>query len=91
MKAPPFAYFRARSLTEVFDLLETHGESAKLLAGGQRLLAALNMRLSSPELLIDITRLSGLSGIAVRAATVTIGALTLHGRSALTDGKRDEP
>ena len=52
MKAPPFAYVAARSLAEVFDLLEQHGERAKLLAGGQSLLATLNMRLSAPELLI---------------------------------------
>jgi carbon-monoxide dehydrogenase medium subunit len=78
LKAPPFAYIRARSLAEVYDLLETHGENAKLLAGGQSLLAALNMRLSSPALLIDITRLAGLSGIAVHDGTATIGALTTH-------------
>lgn len=78
MKAPPFAYIRASSLGEVYGLLKAHGDSAKLLAGGQSLLAALNMRLSSPELLIDITRLPGLSGIAVRDGTVTIGALTTH-------------
>mgnify|MGYP001608033637 FL=1 len=78
MKAPPFAYVRARSLAEVFDLLETHGEKAKLLAGGQSLLATLNMRLSSPELLIDISRLGDLSGIEVKGKTVTIGALTTH-------------
>jgi carbon-monoxide dehydrogenase medium subunit len=78
VKAPPFAYIRASSLGEVYGLLKAHGDSAKLLAGGQSLLAALNMRLSSPELLIDITRLPGLSGIAVRDGTVTIGALTTH-------------
>lgn len=78
MKAPPFAYVAARSLAEVFDLLERHGERAKLLAGGQSLLAALNMRLSAPELLIDITRLRELSGIQVRDGTVQIGALTTH-------------
>jgi len=78
VKAPPFAYVRARSLPEVFDLLEAHGESAKLLAGGQSLIAALNMRLSSPELLIDITQLSGLSGITVHDGTASIGALTTH-------------
>lgn len=78
MKAPPFAYIRARSLAEVCDLLETHGENAKLLAGGQSLLAALNMRLSAPELLIDITRLAELAGIAVRDGTATIGALATH-------------
>lgn len=78
MKAPPFAYIRARSLAEVHDLLETHGENAKLLAGGQSLLATLNMRLSSPDLLIDITRLAGLTGISVHDGTATIGALTTH-------------
>jgi len=78
MKAPPLAYVRARSLAEVFDLLATHGDGAKLLAGGQSLLAALNMRLSAPELLIDISRLTELSGIQARDGVVRIGALTTH-------------
>jgi aerobic carbon-monoxide dehydrogenase medium subunit len=78
LKAPPFAYIRARSLIEVFDLLAKHGDGAKILAGGQSLLATLNMRLSAPDLLIDITRLSGLSGIQVRRDRVRIGALTTH-------------
>jgi carbon-monoxide dehydrogenase medium subunit len=78
LKAPPFAYARARSLAEVFDLLEKHGDRARLLAGGQSLLAALNMRLSTPELLIDISRLTELSGIQVRDGKARIGALTTH-------------
>ena len=78
MKAPSFAYARARSLAEVFDLLAQHGDGAKLLAGGQSLIATLNMRLSAPQLLIDISRLTELSGIQVRDDTVRIGALTTH-------------
>jgi len=78
MKAPPFAYVRAQTLGEVFELLETHGAGAKLLAGGQSLLATLNLRLSAPELLIDITRIPGLSGIKVADGKVSIGALTTH-------------
>jgi carbon-monoxide dehydrogenase medium subunit len=78
VKAPPFAYARARSLAEVFELLAAHGDGAKLLAGGQSLIATLNMRLSSPRLLIDITRLTELSGIQVRDGVVRIGALTTH-------------
>lgn len=78
MKAPPFAYVRAQTLGEVFELLETHGAGAKLLAGGQSLLATLNLRLSAPELLIDITRIPGLSGIEVADGKVSIGALTTH-------------
>jgi len=78
VKAPPFAYARARNLAEVFELLAAHGDGAKLLAGGQSLIATLNMRLSSPQLLIDITRLTQLSGIEVRDGRVRIGALTTH-------------
>ena len=78
MKAPPFAYIRAKTLFEVFELLETHGDGARLLAGGQSLLATLNLRLSSPEVLIDITRIPGLAGIKVADGKISIGALTTH-------------
>lgn len=78
MKAPPFAYVRAASLPAVFDLLEAHGDGAKLLAGGQSLIATLNLRLSSPAVLIDITRIPGLSGIKVANGKISIGALTTH-------------
>lgn len=78
MKAPSFAYAKPRSLDEVFALAERHGGDAKLLAGGQTLLATLNMRLSSPALLIDITGVPGLAGISVKGNTLRIGALTTH-------------
>ena len=78
MKAPPFAYIKAATLAEVFQLLETHGDGARLLAGGQSLLAALNLRLSSPQILIDITGIRELAGIKVARGKVTIGALTTH-------------
>jgi carbon-monoxide dehydrogenase medium subunit len=78
VKAPAFAYARPRSLAEAFDLFEAHGDGAKILAGGQSLLAALNMRLSSPDLLVDITALPGLSGISVDGHALRIGALTTH-------------
>ena len=78
MKAPPFAYIKPAKLVEVFQLLETHGDGARLLAGGQSLLAALNLRLSAPDLLIDITGIPGLAGISVANGKVTIGAATTH-------------
>ena len=78
MKAPPFAYARARDPAEVFELLNRHGDEARILAGGQSLMPALNMRLSSPQLLIDITRLRQLAGIRVNGDVVHIGALTTH-------------
>ncbi len=80
MKAPDFAYARPSSLEEALGLLERHGEGAKVLAGGQSLIPSLNMRLSSPELLVDITGLQGLSNIEVANGTVRIGALVTHAR-----------
>ncbi len=78
MKAPSFAYARPRSIAEAFDLLDAHGDGAKILAGGQSLLASLNMRLSSPDILVDITGVPGLAGIRVEGSTLRIGALTTH-------------
>jgi carbon-monoxide dehydrogenase medium subunit len=78
MKAPPFAYIKVRTLAEVFQLLEAHGDGARVLAGGQSLIATLNLRLSSPDVLIDITGLDQLAGITVAQDKVTIGALTTH-------------
>jgi len=78
VKAPDFAYAKPGSLNEVFDLLDRHGDGARVLAGGQSLLASLNLRLSEPELLIDITGIPGLAGIAVSGQTLRIGALTTH-------------
>jgi carbon-monoxide dehydrogenase medium subunit len=76
LKAPSFAYAKPRSLAEAFDLLATPG--AKVLAGGQSLIPSLNLRLSTPELLVDITGLEGLSGIKVEKGAVRIGALCTH-------------
>lgn len=78
MKAPAFAYVRPRVLEEAFDLLERHGEQAKILAGGQSLIAMLNLRVASPDLLIDITGIGGMSAIALHGAGLRIGALVRH-------------
>ncbi|MBM3539598.1 MAG: xanthine dehydrogenase family protein subunit M [Alphaproteobacteria bacterium] len=78
MKPTPFAYAKPASLDAVFDLLAAHGEGARLLAGGQSLIPTLNLRLSSPSLLIDINGLKQLSGIALDGGTIRIGALTRH-------------
>ncbi len=78
MKPAPFAYAKARSLDDAIRLLGEHKGEAKLLAGGQSLIATLNMRLSHPSLLVDINGIAGLSGISVKDGMVEIGALTRH-------------
>ena len=77
MKPAPFVYRKARSLDEAVALLGSHAD-ARLLAGGQSLVATLNMRLSAPALLIDINGLPGLDRIEAKDDTVTIGTLTRH-------------
>ena len=78
MKAPNFAYERPGTLSEAFGLLRRYGEGARILAGGQTLLATLNMRLSEPDILIDINHIEALKGIAVVDGRLRIGALARH-------------
>jgi carbon-monoxide dehydrogenase medium subunit len=78
VKAPSFAYAKPRSLAETLELLERHGDGARILAGGQSLIPTLNMRLSSPDLLVDITGLSDLSTIKTIDGALQIGALVTH-------------
>jgi carbon-monoxide dehydrogenase medium subunit len=77
VKPAPFAYTKARSIEQAIALLGEHGD-ARLLAGGQSLIATLNMRLSAPSMLIDINGISGLDKIVLKGGAVEIGALTRH-------------
>jgi aerobic carbon-monoxide dehydrogenase medium subunit len=78
VKAPRLSYLRARALDDVFAALESHGGDAKILAGGQSLMPALNMRLLEPQLLIDINGIAGLDAIEERDGHLRIGALARH-------------
>ena len=78
MKAPAFDYVRARSLEEALSLLREHGGEAKIIAGGQSLVPALNLRLLAPSLLVDIGGLNELRGVSVTNGSVRIGALTRY-------------
>jgi carbon-monoxide dehydrogenase medium subunit len=78
VKPAPFAYKKVRTLKEAVTLLAKHKDNARLLAGGQSLIATLNMRLSAPSLLIDINGIEGLDGIAKKGKFVEVGALARH-------------
>jgi len=81
LKPAPFAYAKARSVEHAIELLSDADGDARLLAGGQTLVATLNMRLSQPRLLIDINRIAGLDGIALADGAVEIGALVRHAQA----------
>ena len=79
MKPAPFAYAKARSVAHAIELLAN--DDARLLAGGQSLIATLNMRLSHPALLVDINGVGGLDRIASNNGHIEIGALVRHAQA----------
>lgn len=74
MKPPPFEYVRPETLEHALELLAST-ENCKLLAGGQSLMGMLNMRYILPDALIDINRISELSGLDIRDSRLEIGAM----------------
>jgi carbon-monoxide dehydrogenase medium subunit len=66
---------QAESVEQAVDALHAHGGDAKLLAGGQSLVPALNMRLARPTMLVDLNRIPGLDRIAEENGGIGIGAL----------------
>lgn len=78
MKASAGGYARAESVGHALELLAASDGQGRVLAGGQSLIAAMNMRLSVGDLLVDISKISDLSGVAVEGETLRIGALTRH-------------
>src|SRR5215472_11448151 len=78
MKARNFRYVRPASLQEAYRMLAEAGGEAVPIAGGQSLLAGLNMRLSSPKILVDIGNLAELTDQSYADGMVRLGALTRH-------------
>ena len=76
MKPPPFRYVRAGSLDDALSALASEGDEARLLAGGQSLIAMMNLRLVRPSTLVDVNGVSELDYIRSDDATLTVGALT---------------
>jgi carbon-monoxide dehydrogenase medium subunit len=80
MKPAPFAYHAPRSVDEAVELLADHGDDARVLAGGQSLVPAMNFRLARPAVLVDINRIPELDFCSVSDGMLRIGALARHAR-----------
>ena len=89
MKPAAFDYVRAESRRQVLELLAEYGQEARIIAGGQSLMAVLNMRLAQPTLLIDINQVADLAYIELRKDCLAVGAAVrqaqLLARPTLTD------
>ena len=86
MKPPRFDYVRATSTEEAIEVLAEHGDDARVLAGGQSLVAMLNMRLVAPEMIVDISRVPELASITCTEDAVEIGAAVTQAEAERFDG-----
>ena len=77
MALPRFDYLEPDTLAEAVDALRTHGEDARIIAGGTALVLMLRYRFIRPALLISLARIPGLHGVRSNGE-LTIGALTTH-------------
>ena len=75
MKPPPFEYFAPTDLTQAIDLL-SGSDNARILAGGQSLMAMLNMRYVFPDRIVDLNHISELDFIREHTDAIAIGAMT---------------
>jgi 2-furoyl-CoA dehydrogenase FAD binding subunit len=80
MKPRPFDYVRPDSTEEAVAILAEHGDEARVLAGGQTLLAMLNLRVVEPAILVDITRIPELDVIREVDGKIEVGAAVTQNR-----------
>ena len=86
MKPPRFDYIRADSVEEAIEALAEHGDDARVLAGGQSLVAMLNMRLVAPEVIVDISQLPDLTTITHTGDAIVVGAAVTQAALQRFDG-----
>src|SRR6266540_674535 len=72
-----FAFHRPTGLRQASNMLGKL-EEAKILAGGQTLIPTMKLRLASPDNIIDLNTVDGLSGIELKGRSIVIGAMTRH-------------
>ena len=80
MKPRPFDYVRPDTVGEAVALLAEHGDEARILAGGQSLMAMMNLRLADPAMLIDIARIADLGHIRDLGDKIEVGAAVTQNR-----------
>ena len=76
MKPAPFEYHSPNSIEEALELMGQYADEAKILAGGQSLVPAMNFRIVQPDVLIDLNRVDGLGFIREEGEVLRVGAMT---------------
>ncbi len=78
MIAAEFEYAAPTSVTDALALLAQHGDDAKVMGGGQSLMPILRMRLNAPEMVIDLGKITELTGVSDDGDAIRIGAMTTY-------------
>ena len=78
MKPARFDYHQVRSVEEALSALDRYGYDAKVLAGGQSLVPAMNFRLARPAVLVDINQLGELDYVTEDGGGLRVGSLVRH-------------
>jgi|SaaInl4_135m_RNA_FD_contig_31_1025276_length_1210_multi_4_in_0_out_0_1 aerobic carbon-monoxide dehydrogenase medium subunit len=78
MTTSTFEFHTPTSVAEALELLSSHGDGAKLLAGGHSLVPIMKLRLAEPEVLIDLSKIDGLSGVTEADGGLSIGPMTTY-------------
>jgi carbon-monoxide dehydrogenase medium subunit len=89
MKAAAFNYVRPKTLAETIGLLTQAQGEAQVMAGGQSLVAMMNLRVASPNLVIDVARLDELTAVSEAPDHIVLGACVTH--AAIEDGRVPDP
>ncbi len=89
MKPAAFDYVRPKSLSEAIGILAATDRDAQVMAGGQSLVAMMNLRVASPELIVDIERLDELRATSEDADAIWLGACVTH--AAIEDRRVPDP
>ena len=89
MKSAAFDYVRPTSLAEAVGILAGTDRDAQVMAGGQSLVAMMNLRVASPELIVDIERLDELRAVSDDGGTIWLGACVTH--AAIEDALVPDP
>lgn len=76
MKPSAFEYFTPSTVKEALQLLKSQGDGAKIIAGGQSLVAMMNFRAARPTALVDINNIKELDYLREEGNEIAIGALT---------------
>ena len=89
MKPAAFDYVRPQSLAEAISILKDTDRDPQVMAGGQSLVAMMNLRVATPDLIVDIERLEELRAMSEDTDTVSLGACVTH--AAIEDGRVPDP